>query len=152
MHNWYEVYLVGREKTTDALHMAEAFRRADRAAKPSLPRQLASIPAARRSRLDLGDRRAAEGARATLVLAGGEVLSFRVRGRPSRITCVAGRLWVTAEGMVSDYVLAPGEGATFSTRGRLVIEALRTATLRIDCPRPVRVTVGLPLRAAAQLR
>ncbi len=32
----------------------------------------------------------------TLVLARGELASLRLRGRACRISCVAGRLWVTA--------------------------------------------------------
>ncbi len=68
----------------------------------------------------------------TLVLARGEVASLRLRGRAYRISCVAGRLWVTASGHREDSVLAPGEELTFTGRGRIVVEALRTATVRVE--------------------
>ena len=68
----------------------------------------------------------------TLVLARGELASLRLKGGACRISCVAGRLWVTASGRREDSVLAPGEEVTFTGRGRVVIEALRTATVRLE--------------------
>ena len=54
----------------------------------------------------------------TLVLARGELASFRLRGRACRISCVAGRLWVTRSGSREDFVLAPGEAVILDGRGR----------------------------------
>lgn len=73
----------------------------------------------------------------TLVLARGQLASFRIDGRACRISCVAGRLWVTETGQREDSVLTPGQKVTFTRRGRIVVEALRTATVRIEAP-PVR--------------
>jgi hypothetical protein len=67
----------------------------------------------------------------TLVLARGEIASLRLSGRAFRISCVTGRIWVTASGRHEDSVLAPGTGVTFTGRGRVVVEALRTATVRL---------------------
>jgi hypothetical protein len=68
----------------------------------------------------------------TLVLARGELTLLRLRGRAGSISCVTGRLWVTASGRQEDSVLAPGEKVTFTGRGRIVVEALRTATARLE--------------------
>jgi len=79
----------------------------------------------------------------TLVLARGELASLRPRGRACRITCVTGRLWVTARGRREDSLLAPGEEVIFTGRGRVVVEALRTATVRLQ----VRMTARVKARA-----
>ncbi len=68
----------------------------------------------------------------TLVLARGNLVSLRLRGRACSVSCVAGRLWVTASGGREDYVLTPGEEVTLRGRGNIVIEALRTATVRLE--------------------
>ncbi len=73
-----------------------------------------------------------------LVLARGEIASMRLRGMTCRISCVAGRLWVTESGRREDSLLAPGEGVTFSGRGRIVVEALRTSTVRFETGTEVR--------------
>ncbi len=69
---------------------------------------------------------------AKLVLARGEVISLQVRGRECRVSCVAGRLWVTASGCQEDTVLGRGEEMTFPGGARIVVEALRTATVRLE--------------------
>ena len=83
----------------------------------------------------------------TLVLAKGEIAPLRITGRACRVTCVAGRLWVTASGRREDAVLAPGEEATFNGKGRIVIEALRTATVRLEVRAPAQsdARTSLPL-------
>ncbi len=68
----------------------------------------------------------------TLVLARGELVSLQPRDIPCSISCVAGRLWVTAAGSPEDRVLLPGECMTPAGRGRVVVEALRTATVRFQ--------------------
>ncbi len=75
----------------------------------------------------------------TLVLARGELVSLRLRGRACRISCMAGRLWVTASERQEDSVLAPGEDVTFTGRGRIVVEALRTTTVRLEIQTAARV-------------
>ncbi len=75
----------------------------------------------------------------TLVLARGELVSLRLKGRACRISCVAGRLWVTASGRPEDSVLAPGEEAAFTGKGRIVVEALQTATVRLEIRKAARV-------------
>ncbi len=75
----------------------------------------------------------------TLVLARGELASLRLRGRSCSISCVTGRLWVTASGRREDSMLAPGEQVTFTGRGRIVVEALRTATVRLEIHTAARV-------------
>ncbi len=77
----------------------------------------------------------------TLVLARGELVSFRLMGRQCRVSCVAGRVWATASGRREDFVLVPGEQAVFAGRDMIVVEALRTATVRLV------VTSAAPLKA-----
>ena len=81
----------------------------------------------------------------TLVLARGELASVRLRGRKCRISCLAGKLWVTASGRREDPVLGPGEEATFTGRGTIVVEALRTATVRLEIQAAARVDARSPL-------
>jgi hypothetical protein len=87
----------------------------------------------------------------TIVLARGELASLGLRGRACRVSCVAGRLWVTASGRPEDSVLTPGEGVTFAGRGRIVVEALRTATVRLEVTTAVRVKARVPLSARSVL-
>lgn len=74
----------------------------------------------------------------TLVLVRGKLASLRPMGRTCRISCVTGRLWVTASGRREDSLLVPGEEVTFTGRGRIVVEALRTATVHFETPRNAR--------------
>ncbi len=81
----------------------------------------------------------------TLVLARQEVVSLRLTSRTCRISCVAGRLWVTANGYGEDVLLVAGDEVTFTGRGRIVVEALRTATVRFEIRVAARLkTSGLP--------
>ncbi len=70
----------------------------------------------------------------TFVLARGELAALRLRGRTCRISCVTGRLWVTVSGRREDHVLAAGDEVTLGRRGRIVAEALRTTTVRLEIP------------------
>ena len=81
----------------------------------------------------------------TLILTRGELASVRLRGRVCRISCVAGRLWVTATGRQEDSLLAPGQQAAFAGRGRIVVEALRTATVRLEIRAAAGGEAGAPL-------
>ena len=119
MRNWLELFIAGREKMAETIRLRETYRMTEGAAV---------TPSGRNA--------------ATLVLARGELLSVRLRGRACRATCLTGRLWATASGRQEDSLLAPGESAAFKGRRKIVIEALRTATVRLDFPRPARVTLG----------
>ena len=81
----------------------------------------------------------------------GEVLSIRVGRRPYRIACIAGRLWTTMDGSMVDLVLVPGESLAYRGRGKVVVQALRTATIRVECPSDARIFLSSPLRPAFQL-
>jgi len=69
--------------------------------------------------------------RSMRILARGEVVSVDSR-RGCRIGCVAGCVWVTTAGRLADIMLAAGEEIRWSGRGRVVVEALRTATVRLE--------------------
>ncbi len=81
----------------------------------------------------------------TFVLAQNGLASLRLGGRSCRISCVTGRLWVTISGRQEDSVLDPGEEVTFTERGRIVVEALRMATVRLKINTAARVKAPAPL-------
>jgi hypothetical protein len=114
MSNWFEMYVTGRQKTAAWSRIAEARRAGPARNEPS-------------------------SATATIVLVRGNVASFRLKGRKSRIRCMAGRLWVTSSGKQEDVLLSPGESVSFSGRSKVVIEALRTATVRLEFSRSARL-------------
>ena len=128
MHNWMEMHMMAREKVADAIRSAETARRA-------------GISRARRS-----ERRPA-----SLILARGEVVRIRVRRGNLRVTCRTGRLWATSDLDANDTLLAPEDFVTYESRGTVVVEALRTATLRLEYGEAVRVELGAPLRPAVLL-
>jgi hypothetical protein len=74
----------------------------------------------------------------TFVLTRGELTTLRPGGRTCRISCVAGRLWVTTGGRREDSVLVPGEGIAVTGRGTVIVQALRTATVRLEVDVPAR--------------
>ncbi len=80
----------------------------------------------------------------TFVLARGKLATLRLAGKAGRISCVAGRLWVTATGRREDSLLSPSEEVTFTGRGRVVVEALRTATVRLEILAAARGPQGMP--------
>jgi hypothetical protein len=141
MHNWYEAYVVGLEMTGDRVRQAALRDLAGRLRSSRKSDSRSGAPTAT-------GLRGSRAVRVTLVLSAGEMLSLRVRRRPHRVVCVAGRVWATEERSAVDHVLAAGEQRTFEAEGRLVIQALRTSTVRIECPRPARVVVGSTLRPA----
>lgn len=79
----------------------------------------------------------------TLVLARGELAVLRLGGRKCRISCLAGRAWVTVSNSHEDWLLAPGNEASFAGRGTIVVEALRTATVRLEIDATARENVRL---------
>ncbi len=84
----------------------------------------------------------------TLVVAKGELVSLLLRGRACRVACVTGTLWVTMGGHQEDCMLAPGQEVTLAGRGRIVVEALRTATVRFE----LRNTARVKARALSPLK
>ncbi len=67
-----------------------------------------------------------------IVLARGELVSLGPMGGRWRISCVAGLLWLTVTGHSEDFVLTAGEELMIEGRGKIVVEALRTATVRVE--------------------
>jgi hypothetical protein len=128
MHNWMEIHVTAREKMADAIRSAEEARRA-------------GISKAGRS-----ERRPA-----SLILARGEVVRIRVKRGILRVTCRTGRLWATSSLASADTLLAPEDSVTYGVRGTVVVEALRTATLRLEYRDRVHVELGAPLRPALLL-
>jgi hypothetical protein len=148
MHNWFELYAYGRERAMELSQLAASIRTGREAsrlqAKAVEPARAAPGP-----ELFTAGRDAA--ARATLVMQRGEVLSIRVGRRPYRIACVAGRLWATMDGSSVDSVLVAGQSLDYRGRGKVVVQALRTTTIRIECPSTARVFLSSPVRPAFQL-
>ena len=145
MRNWYEMYLYGREKAADLASLSQSLRLA---AGSGAARQ---GPAAVGTIVRMERGRDAERAAATFVLQRDDVISIRSRGRRYRVDCVTGRVWATIDGDRHDTLLGAGESMTDGKRGTIVIQALRTATVRIECLRPARVAVDTPMRPALQL-
>jgi hypothetical protein len=141
MHNWYEMYVLGRERASDLASLSRSIRTArETNAAPETPAAVV--------RLETGKDTIRAGA--TFVLQRDEVISIRARRRPYRVACVAGRLWTTIDGGSTDSVLTAGEWVEYHRRGRIVIQALRTAAVRIECPRAAEVVVASPMRPVFQ--
>ena len=153
MRNWHEMYMYGRERASELTNLSESIRMARMARNLSrLREKTAEIVRGvlgQESPTAGGDR---ERARATFIMERGEVLSIRVGRRPYRIVCIAGRLWTTMDGSTVDTVLIAGEFLAYRGRGKVVIQALRTATVRVECPSAARVFLSSPLRPVFQFR
>ncbi len=68
----------------------------------------------------------------TMVIEPHRPVSINPRGLMCRVWCITGRLWVTAGGSAEDWLLAAGDQACFCGGGMVVIEALRTSTIRVE--------------------
>ncbi len=143
MHNWVEFEYHSKERMADALRWAENERRVQAVRRRAGARRRET---ARRARMGREPRPA------TLVLGRGELLTLRVGRRGLVLTCVAGRIWATTNRVSADVVLLPGQTAEFADRGTVVIEALRTATIRIDCLRQAHAIFPLLPNALARPR
>jgi hypothetical protein len=141
------MYAYGRDRAAELSRLAAAIRTERDASRL----QAASVEPVRVAPKQELFGRDTERARATFVMERGEVLSIRVGRRPYRIACVAGRLWATMDGSTVDSVLVAGESLAYRGRGRVVIQALRTTTVRIECPSAARVFLSSPLRPVFQL-
>ena len=80
----------------------------------------------------------------TFTLAKGELVSFRSGMRPLRVTCLTGTLWATVGGDPTDYLVGPGESASFPPKGAVVIQALRTVSVRVEQARPPETLADYP--------
>ena len=49
----------------------------------------------------------------------------------SELSCDAGVLWVTQTGDRKDYILLPGERMVVTTRGKVLVEAMREADFHL---------------------
>jgi hypothetical protein len=84
---------------------------------------------------------------ATLVLCQGEVLGIVLgRGRVP-VTCRTGRIWATVARDPADRVLEPGETVTVRGPGKLVLQALRTSTVRVVALAEGTARAVMPARA-----
>jgi len=101
-------------------------------------------------RIDRGRAGGSRGLRLTLLLSAGEVLALRVPRHPHRLVCLDGRIWATQTGCPEDHLLEAGGQRSFGGRGKVVVQAVRDATVRIECLEPVRAAAGSPLRQALQ--
>jgi Protein of unknown function (DUF2917) len=142
------MYVYGRDRASELTRLARSIRTEKEITRLEAK---AMEPARSTPRPTLTAARDGGNARATLVMERGEVLSIRVGRRPYRIDCVAGRLWATMDGSTVDSVLLAGHHLVYRGTGRVVIQALRTATVRIECPIMARVVVSSPLRPVFQL-
>lgn len=80
-----------------------------------------------------------------LTLAPGSLWTHRSRGRGLTFTLQEGSVWLTREGDPADHVLSAGETRHIHGRGRVVVQALEPARLRVStaqAPRPQRPPPG----------
>jgi hypothetical protein len=143
MHNWVAFEYLCKERIADALRWADNER---------LVQAVRESARVRRGETARRERMGREPRPATLVLARGELLSVRVGRRGLALTCVAGRTWATTNRISADVILLPGQSAQFPDRGTVVIEALRTATIRIEGLRQPRAVVSPWASAVARPR
>jgi hypothetical protein len=148
MRNWYEMQAYGRERMTELTRLAASIRTERELSRAQVGAARASAAAKDAPTPTARDMKRA---RATFVMERGEVLSIRVGSRPYLIACVAGRLWATMDGSTVDTVLLAGQSLAYKGKGKVVIQALRTATVRVECPSAARVFLFSPLRPAFQL-
>ena len=132
-HNWFELKMVTQQVQKDLYRQASEARLADSARK----RRTEEKKRARQARPST-----VVSASATFILRRNEVISIRVSHRNCRIACVAGRLWTTIDDSPADAMLVAGETMTYRKSGKIVVQALRTATVRIERPSPLRIDVG----------
>lgn len=70
-------------------------------------------------------------------IAAGGVASLCGTG-PARITCLAGRLWVTHEGIPGDHILRPGQTLTIGRGGVALVSGTPTASLEYSGLQPAK--------------
>jgi len=130
MRTWLEMHVLARENMA-AVERAARDPRWRLSATPSQPTVKANRPQA-----------------PTLILARGEVLTVNARRGSLRITCVTGRVWATGSRSTEDLVLLPGDATLRVGKEKLVLEALRTAVVRLEYPQEARASLGVAARPA----
>ena len=61
--------------------------------------------------------------------------SLSIAGRPGMIIRIAqGRVWLTRDGDIRDYVLSAGESMPLEASGRVVLFGLTEAFIQVDTP------------------
>lgn len=66
----------------------------------------------------------------------GEVLSFPGDEPGARLYCLAGTAWLTQAGDSIDHLLQAGDGFPLHRGGRVVLQALGPALVRVERPAP----------------
>jgi hypothetical protein len=143
-HNWYELHIVARQVQKDLYRQADKSRLADATRKSQKEEKRHAMQA----RLAAATTVVSGGA--TFILRRNEVISICVWRRPYRIACVTGRLWTTITDSPADAVLVAGETITYCNKGKIVVQALDTTTIRIDCRSPMRIAAGSPFSPVFQ--
>jgi nicotinic acid mononucleotide adenylyltransferase len=69
-----------------------------------------------------------------LTLEQGSLWSYQAHGERLRLSCDEGSVWLTREGDPVDHVLASGKALQVEGHGRVVVQALRPARLRLAGP------------------
>jgi hypothetical protein len=87
---------------------------------------------------------------ATIILERGDVVSADARRKPVLITCLAGRLWLTGTRDGADLILQPGSSLRVVDGGRLVLQALRAATVRLEGISARPTATAVPVRPVPQ--
>ncbi len=140
-HNWYELSMVAKQVQKNLYRQADEARLVDAARKTRKEEK-------RRAR----QATTVVSAFATFVLQRNEVISIRVPRRSYRISCITGRLWTTINDSPADTILVAGETTTYCKSGKIVVQALRVATVRIECPSPSPASPGLSIRMGDRFR
>ena len=73
------------------------------------------------------------------------------RAKGHRVECVAGRVWITAYNEGGDIELTPGQKFIIPNHGLALVDALGTATVRMERPRSAANMLGA-IVAAGKLR
>jgi hypothetical protein len=66
------------------------------------------------------------------------------------LVCLSGRLWATQESSGDDHLLEAGGRWSCGGMGKLVVQALKPSTVRLERPRPVLAGAGSTLRPLVQ--
>jgi hypothetical protein len=64
--------------------------------------------------------------------------------------CLSGGIWATQERTLEDHLLEAGGQRAYNAKGKVVVQALRASTVRIEGLRPARAPTGSTLRQALQ--
>jgi hypothetical protein len=91
--------------------------------RPALSRVAASRPAPMETEPNADE---------TMRLRDGELWALDPTGRPLHVRCLAGNIWITQQGRADDIVLTAGGLCVVPGDGKLVVQALDDAVVRIE--------------------